>query len=142
MSVARTLLIATMALCGLLCSTPPNALAASVSLPAGTLSADELVNLFSDHTVASVTADSGQASISYYAPDGEVRQRHQGKLHIGRWRVTQSGRICLQMEDRREMCRIIVREDGLYKKYIVKKNGDHQHSVTYHSFTRGNPYNL
>ena len=44
------------------------------------------------------------------------------------------------MEDLQEKCRIIVKEDGEFKKYIVKKNGQHQHSVSYRKFTPGKTF--
>lgn len=116
--------------------------AKTMTLPEGTLTADEIVSLFSNHTVESVTAVKGRVSLSFYAPDGELRQMRHGKKRHGTWRVTPNDRICLQMEDLPEKCRIIVREGGVYKKYIVKKNGRHQHSVTYRSFVKGNPYGI
>ena len=107
-------------------------------LPEGTLDHDQVVALFNDRTVESVTADKGRVSRTYYAPDGSVDQLRNGKHRRGKWRVTKNGRICLQMEGRSEKCRIIVKEKGEYHKYIVKKNGHHQHSVSYRSFVAGN----
>lgn len=111
-------------------------------LPPGTLTAEELTALFSDKTVESVTAVRGRVSLSYYSPTGEVRQERNGRERFGQWRVTNSGRICLQMEQLPEKCRIVVKEGREYKKYIVRKNGQHQHSVTYRKFVNGNPYGL
>ena len=111
-------------------------------LPRGTLTKQELLNLFSDRTVVSVTAVRGRRSVSYYAPNGEIRQRRLGITRRGHWQVTKNARICLQMEDLPEKCRIVVREGDLYKKYIVKKNGHHQHTITYLSFRKGNPLGL
>lgn len=113
-----------------------------IPLPDGTLNANDVVELFSDKTVESVTAVRGRSSISYYAPNGEVRQQRKGVTRIGKWRVLDNGRMCLQMDGLPEKCRIIVNENGIYKKYIVKKSGKHQHSVTYRSFRDGNPLGL
>ncbi len=113
-----------------------------VALPAGTLTAGQVLTLFSGKTVSSVTAVRKRVSLSYYDPGGEVRQSRKGTKRFGRWRVTEHGRICLQMEQLREKCRIIVMENGEYKKYIVKKNGNHQHTVTYPHFWDGNPFGL
>lgn len=114
----------------------------TVPLPSGTLNSEQIITLFSDQTVESVTAVRGRVSQSYYDPGGEVRQVRNGTTRTGRWRVTKNGRICLQMEDRPEKCRIIVQDGALYKKYIVKKNGKHQHSVSYRKFWDGNPFGL
>jgi len=114
----------------------------SVNLPAGTLTADELRHLFSDKTVYSVTAVTKRESVSYYAPDGEFRQMRNGIRRTGRWRITENDRMCLQMESLPEKCRIIVKDGEQFKKYIVKKNGRHQHSVSYVRFVDGNPLGL
>ncbi len=114
----------------------------SVPLPEGTLSSQELFALFNDRTVHSVTAVQGRESISYYDPNGEIRQLRNDTKRIGHWRVSEHDRICLQMEDLPEKCRIIVREKGVYKKYIVRKDGKHQHSVSYPIFIDGNVLGL
>ncbi len=113
-----------------------------VLLPAEALTSAELLELFNNRTVYSVTAAQGRESVGYYDASGEVRQLQNGVKRTGRWRVTDNGRICLQMESLPEKCRIIVKEQGTYKKYIVKKNGEHQHSVSYPAFRDGNPLGL
>lgn len=112
------------------------------ALPDGTLSATELRSLFSGRTVEAVTAAHGRESSSYYDPNGEVRQQRLGQTRRGHWRVTEDHRICLQMEDLPEKCRIVVHEQGEYRKYILKKNGRHQHTVTYRLFHPGNRLGL
>jgi len=105
-------------------------------LPQGTLGSKRLKKLFADRTVESVTAKKGRVSLTYYSPDGNVEQIRDGVMRTGKWRV-KSKRICMQMDGLKEKCRIIVKEGGGYKKYIVKKNGRHQHSVSYRKFTPG-----
>lgn len=109
-------------------------------LPAGTLSHDEIVHLFSGNTVESVTASQGRVSHTYYDPNGSVEQLRKGVLRRGKWRVTKDARICLDMEETGNKCRILIKEGDEIKKYIVKKNGNHQHSVSYRSFTRGKAF--
>jgi hypothetical protein len=109
-----------------------------VLLPEAVLTSAEVFELFNNRTVYSVTAVQGRESVGYYNPNGEIRQLQDGVKRTGRWRVTDNGRICLQMESLPEKCRIIVKDQGTYKKYIVKKNGDHQHSVSYPAFRDGN----
>ena len=106
-------------------------------LPAGTLKGKKIVELFSGQTVESVTAGKGRVSQTYYNPDGTLEQLREGTMRYGTWRVTKDSRMCLKMEALAEKCRIIVNEDGAIKKYIVKKNGRHQHSVSYRNFTPG-----
>ena len=109
-------------------------------LPLGTLKKKQVIKLFSGQTVESVTASKSRVSRTYYAPDGTVEQVRNATKRYGKWRVSNDARICLQMEDRKEKCRIIVKEGDEYKKYIVKKNGHHQHSVSYRKFTPGKQF--
>jgi hypothetical protein len=127
---------------GAFAQSPSDAPIAGEALPAGTLTSPEVFALFNDMTVYSVTAIQLRESVSYYDPNGEVRQLRKGIKRNGQWRVTDFGRICLQMEDLPEKCRIIAREGGIYKKYIVRKSGPHQHSVSYPEFRKGNPLGL
>lgn len=114
----------------------------ALRLPANTLDSEQVRTLFADKTVESITAVRHRISLTYYSLDGDVRQLRKGIKRFGRWRVTKNGRMCLQMEGLREKCRIIVNDHGTYKKYIVRKDGRHQHSVTYRSFKPGNPLGL
>ena len=109
-------------------------------LPLGTLKKEQVIELFSGQTVESVTANKSRVSHSYYDPDGTVEQLRNGDKRYGKWRVRSDARICLQMEDLEEKCRIIVKEGDEYKKYIVKKNGHHQHSVSYRKFAPGKQF--
>jgi len=109
-------------------------------LPLGTLNEKEVIKLFSGQTVESVTASKSRLSHTYYASDGSVEQIRNGTKRYGKWRVRSDARICLQMEDLSEKCRIIVKEGDEYKKYIVKKNGHHQHSVSYRNFSKGKQF--
>lgn len=123
-------------------ATEPGSEFARTALPPGTLTSAQLVARFSGQTVESVTAIQGRESLSFFHPAGELRQQRLGKTRRGHWRVTKEHRICLQMEDLPEKCRIVVKEEGEYRKYIVKKTGRHQHTVTYRIFHAGNPFGL
>ena len=109
-------------------------------LPVGTLTRDEVIRLFSGKTVESITASKGRVSHTYYAPDGKLEQLQEGSRRFGTWRVTDNARICLKMEGLEEKCRIIVQEGKEVKKYIVKKSGQHQHSVSYRNFRNGKKF--
>ena len=110
-----------------------------VNLPSGTLSSAQVSALFSGKTVETRTVVQKRTSLTYYQPDGEVVQLRDGVKRRGHWRVRKDARICLQMEELREKCRIIVRGlGGGYRKYIVRKNGLHQPTVDYLGFYEGN----
>jgi len=110
----------------------------AVPLPPGTLNAAEVTALFSGKTVESRLDETGRISLTYYNPDGRLHQLQEGRIRNGSWRVKDNGRICLQMEQKSERCRIIVNEGTVYRKYVVKADGSHQPIITYTSFRKGN----
>ena len=109
-------------------------------LPLGTLRDKEVIEIFAGKTVESVTASQGRVCLTYYSLDGTIEQVRNGVHRNGVWRVSDNDRICLKIENLREKCRIIVKEGGEYKKYIVRKNGHHQHSVSYRKFVPGKQF--
>jgi len=110
----------------------------SVPLPVGTLDATAVEALFSGKSVESVIDKSGRVSLTYYNPNGELRQLQKGKKRSGTWEVRSDGRICLQMEDKSRQCRIVVKDGTTYRKYIVKRDGNHEQILTYRLFRDGN----
>ncbi len=109
----------------------------SIPLPPGTLGAAEVTALFSGKTVSSVLDKSGRVSLTYYNPNGALRQLQKGGNREGAWRVRKDGRICLQFAGKGKSCRIIVQDGNVYQKYIVKRDGNHQRIITYTSFRNG-----
>lgn len=109
-----------------------------VPLPPGALNAAEVTALFSGHTAESVLDSNSRVSLTYYNPNGGLRQLQNGQKRSGVWRVRDNGRICLQLGTEKEKCRIIVKEGTGYAKYIVRKSGQHERVLTYTSFVQGN----
>ncbi|MCB1755864.1 MAG: hypothetical protein KDJ38_10100 [Gammaproteobacteria bacterium] len=90
--------------------------------PSHQLGAAEVRDLFVDHTVTSRNLNTGTKSVSYYDPDGTVRQIRSDRYRTGHWRIRKSGEICLQMERNQESCRFIKLDaDNIYRKY---RHGD------------------
>lgn len=88
------------------------------------LDAGEVRALFVDHTVTSRNLNTGTVSISYYDPDGSVRQIRNDRQRTGYWRVMQNGLICLQMQSNEESCRVVrLDRDNIYRKYKLSKVG-------------------
>jgi len=110
----------------------------NIPLPPGTLNTEEVRTLFSGKTVKSVLDENGRVSLTYYNPNGELSQLRKGKKRVGLWRIRKDGRICLQFEGKDERCRIIVKEQYAYRKYIVKIDGNHRPIITYTIFRDGN----
>jgi hypothetical protein len=109
----------------------------NLTLPPGTLNAEQVTALFSGKTVESKLDKSGRVSFTYYNPNGGLRQLQNGQERSGIWRVTKKGRICLQFAGKKERCRAIVQEGPVYRKYIVKSDGSHIPILTYMSFRSG-----
>ena len=109
----------------------------TVVLPPGSLNAAEVTALFSGKSVRAVLNENGRVSLTYYNPNGELRQLRKGKKRSGTWQVKENGRICLQFAGKEKRCRIIVNEGSNYSKYIVKRDGNHQRIVTYTTFRSG-----
>jgi hypothetical protein len=109
-----------------------------VPLPPGTLDAAAVEALFSGKSVESVIDKSGRVSLTYYNPNGELRQLQKGEKRSGTWNVRSDGRICLQFEGQDRQCRIIVLDGETYRKFIVKRDGNHEQILTYRLFRAGN----
>lgn len=114
----------------------------SIPLPPGTLTAGEVTALFSDRTAESVLESNNRVSLTYYNPNGQLRQLQDGLKRSGAWRVQDNGRICLRFGTEGEKCRIIVKEGEVYSKYVVKKSGQHERVLSYTSFKEGNRVDL
>lgn len=115
----------------------------SVALPEGTQSPQQIHDLFVGKTVRSVTVSKGRVSESFYDPNGEIRQLRADRARTGTWEIRDDARICLKMGVfAEEKCRIIVEENGVYRKYVVKLDGNHAPVVDYVSFQPGNPLGL
>jgi hypothetical protein len=109
----------------------------NVPLPPGTLNAAEVTALFSGKTVEARLDENGRLSQTYYNPDGGMHQMRNGQMRKGTWMVKKNGRICLDFEGASEKCRIIIQEGSVYRKYIVKSDGNHEPLITYTSFRNG-----
>ena len=111
------------------------------------LTGDEIRALFSGKTIHSYHERKDFDIVAFYAPDGTVRMERKGDTWTGKWRID-GNNICLQLNDpysgvpRKERCRIIAEEDGVYKKYKVKDNGNRVHIITYRKFEDGNTAGL
>ena len=114
-----------------------------VVYPEGTLGVSEINELFSNKTVKSITVGRGRVSDSYYEPGGRIYQVRNGLSRKGFWRITPDAQICLRMSDQNvENCRIIVYENGVFRKYRPASKGQFKPVVDYVSFQDGNRLGL
>lgn len=111
------------------------------TLPPGTLGATAVRVLFYDQTVESRNAG-GDLSLTYYAPNGTLKQKRGGEVRTGSWTVRKDGRMCLSMAGENRKCRFVYQEQGEYRKFTVSKSGKVKPVVTYLSFQPGNRLGL
>jgi len=110
------------------------------SAPAAeTLNADQVKALFSDKTVEYQHERLGFKFIVYHAPDGSLRGTREGELMSElQWSVNERGELCIAYGGKKR-CQPIMKENGVYKKYTVGKDGEKKTMVTYRRFIDGNP---
>lgn len=103
------------------------------------VAADEVQTMFAGKTVYARNAKTKTKSVSYYTPDGKVRQLRNGRKRTGVWFVDGKGRMCLQMDDAiKPSCRVVVMgDDGVVKKYR-RSNKRWKLAVVYERFVDGN----
>lgn len=110
-------------------------------LPTETLGPTAVRVLFFDQTVESRNAR-GDVSLTYYAPNGTLKQKRGGEIRTGNWSVRKDGRICLAMGGEKRQCRFVRKEQNQHQKFTLSKSGKVKPVVTYLSFKRGNQLGL
>jgi len=105
--------------------------------------ADEIHSLFAGKTVYARNVKTKTKSVSYYSPDGKVRQIRHGRKRTGIWFINDKGRMCLQMESAaKATCRVVVMgDDGVVRKYR-RSQKRWKLSVVYERFENGNTKKL
>ncbi len=103
-----------------------------------TLNRDEVMTLFSDKTVQYYHERKDFDIEAYYAPDGSLRGKRGDKKLNATWSVEEHGSLCISRHGQNR-CRIIVENNGVYKKYKEKGDGSRVLVITYRKFIDGNP---
>lgn len=125
--------IATCVLCMLITgcqTTPKQAVAAQ-------LGADEVRRLFVGNTVESENLNTTFYSFTYYHPNGQAVQERLWRKRLGRWSITDDGKICLGFS-KKPKCRHIMRDGKRYYKVRPDAKGKAEKIVRYRYFARGN----
>ncbi len=107
--------------------------------PAYTLSANEVRQLFSDHSYEAHIPSRKITMTVYVDPDGTMRGMQAGHKFTSNWLVNEQGEICVSYRDKNN-CRFIMHEDGQYKKYKIDAQGNKNVLVIYRNFSPGNVY--
>ncbi|MFP3874941.1 MAG: hypothetical protein ACLFV1_10860 [Thiohalophilus sp.] len=106
---------------------------------AETLNADQVKALFSDKTVEYRHERLGFKFVVYHGPDGSLRGTRDGEpMSELRWSVNEQGELCIAYGGKNR-CQPIMKDNGIYKKYVAGKDGKKKTVVTYQRFIDGNP---
>ena len=122
----------------------------------GNLSADEVRTLITGNTATGerrqgVKAGQGEPGIvntyaeefaMFFAENGTVKRKIGEQHKKGKWRVTESGELCLEWKDKKEKCAPVYRDGKAYKRVTIKSSGRVLWEITFIGFTPGNEYDL
>lgn len=101
------------------------------------LTGEQLTQLFSGNTYEATLPTRGLSMTVYADPNGTMRGIQNGHTFETSWNVNEQGEICVSYRDKLS-CRIVIEDNGIYKKYKVDDKGKRTLLVVYKSFTAGN----
>ena len=105
-----------------------------------TLSAKEVNKLFIGNTYEATIPSRNLTMTVYVDPDGTLRGMQGGHKFMSKWTINEQGQICISYKEKKS-CRIVMEDNGVYKKYKINEQGEKIVLVIYQSFTPGNVHN-
>ena len=96
-----------------------------------------MTKLFSGNTYVAVIPSRKLEMTVYVDPDGTMRGMQSGHKFTSKWQVSEKGEICVSYRDKMS-CRVVMEQDGVYKKFKINEKGEKTVLVIYQSFTKGN----
>ncbi len=105
-----------------------------------TLSAKEVKKLFIGNTYEATIPSRNLKMTVFVDPDGTLRGMQGGHKFMSKWSVNEYGQICISYKEKMS-CRIVMEDNGVYKKYKINEQGEKTVLVIYQSFTAGNIHN-
>jgi hypothetical protein len=125
-------------------------------LAASNMSEDEVRKIFTGNTVEGERRDFEDPGggftgklinfpeefVNYYAEDGAVKKKIGEKITTGKWRVTNSGKLCAEWKGKKEKCAPVYKDGKIYKRVTKNKKGRNLREYRYIKFIPGNEYNL
>jgi len=102
----------------------------------------ELKQLLSGKTVKGIYIDQNKSFARYYGKDGAVRQNIDKDTQEGNWFIDKNGRRCIIWSGNKKNCRVVVKDNELYKEFAVQKNNKPKLMVIYKKVVFGNPGDL
>ncbi|MFK5892057.1 MAG: hypothetical protein QM504_02425 [Pseudomonadota bacterium] len=108
--------------------------------PERILSSEELIELFSGNTYVAVIPSRKLKMTVYVDPDGTMKGMQSGHKFTSKWEINDKGEICVSYKDKMS-CRVVMEQEGVYKKFKINEKGEKVVLVIYQSFAAGNVHN-
>jgi hypothetical protein len=80
--------------------------------------------------------------VIFFAKNGTVKHKAGDKYKKGKWRVTDSGKLCLKWKGKKEGCAPVHKEGKAYKRVTKDRMGRVLWELEFIRFAPGNEYNL
>lgn len=122
------------------CSNPEVVSYVPQACPERILSAAEVTQLFSGNTYEALIPSRNLKMTVYVDPDGTMRGMQGGHKFTSNWTVSNEGEICVSYQDKMN-CRVVMQQEGVYKKFKINEQGEKVILVIYQSFAAGNIHN-
>ena len=122
----------------------------------GSMSADEVRALFTGNTATgdkrdgvapghgpgNMTENYKEKFVFFFADNGTVKNRIGGEDKTGTWHVTDSGKLCLKWNNKKEKCAPVYKDGKTYKRVTESRMGRVILELVFIRFTPGNEYDL
>ena len=122
----------------------------------GNMSADEVRTLFAGNSAEGDRREGARPGtvplnalenypeefVIFFAKKGIVKYKAGDKRNKGKWRVTDSGKLCLKWKGEKEDCAPVYKEGKVYKRATINRMGRVLWEFEFIRFTPGNEYNL
>ncbi len=105
--------------------------------PTYTLSSQQWLDLFVDHTYEASIPSKSIVMTVYVDKDGTMRGMQGGHKFSSKWQLNDQGEVCVSYK-KRLSCRLVMNDQGQYKKYKLDEQGKKVVLVEYQSFAKGN----
>lgn len=122
----------------------------------GNMSAEEVRTLFTGNTVEGERREGEKGGLMppgtvvnyaekfsmFFADNGKVKRIIGERHNKGRWRVAESGELCLKWKGKKETCAPVYKAGKAYKRVTKKSSGRVLWELEFIRFTPGNEYDL
>ena len=110
---------------------------------------EAITAIISGKTLTGYNVEDRKNVIWYFAEDGQAKLQKNNITWTGKWRIDDTGRLCVQFRDpysdvlRKEGCRILAKENDKLVMYGLTKDGQRSgDTMSIDEVLDGNPDNL